>query len=80
MASYDKNVFINCPFDNDYKNIFNAILFTVVRCEFVLRWVSLSKTNELPRFNMPLELGICIGAINFGWGNSNWKQTYFGYR
>jgi O-succinylbenzoate synthase len=28
--------------------------------------VSLDKTSDLPRFNMPLELGICIGAMKFG--------------
>jgi hypothetical protein len=28
--------------------------------------VSLDETAKLPRFNMPLELGICIGAIEFG--------------
>jgi len=28
--------------------------------------VTLDRTGQLPRFNMPLELGICIGAIEFG--------------
>jgi len=97
MSMYEKSVFINCPFDDDYDEIFDAILFTVHRCGFILRCskefedsssiriknivglikeskysihdlsrVSLSKTNKLPRFNMPLELGIFIGAIEFG--------------
>src|ERR1700712_4723395 len=30
--SFDKNVFINCPFDKKYKLILKPILFTVVRC------------------------------------------------
>ncbi len=96
-ADYAKNVFINCPFDEGYNKIFNAILFTVHSCGFRLRCakefqdsssiriknivrligeskysihdlsrVTLSALGELPRFNMPLELGICIGAIEFG--------------
>lgn len=96
-SDYEKNVFINCPFDDDYDLIFNAILFTVHKCGFILRCskefedssgirikniiqlikeskysihdlsrVTLEGTSRLPRFNMPLELGICIGAIEFG--------------
>lgn len=95
--SYERNVFINCPFDDDYDKIFNAILFVTHKCGFVLRCskeyedsssiriqniiqlikeskysihdlsrVTLDETAKLPRFNMPLELGICIGAIEFG--------------
>lgn len=94
---YEKSVFINCPFDDNYEQIFNAILFTVHKCGFILRCskefedsngirikniiqlikdckysihdlsrVTLDGTSNLPRFNMPLELGICIGAIEFG--------------
>jgi hypothetical protein len=28
-ANYAKNVFINCPFDDDYQTLFNAIVFAV---------------------------------------------------
>lgn len=94
---YDRNVFINCPFDDKYEALFNAILFTVHKCGFILRCskeyedsssiriqnivqlireskysihdlsrVTLDETADLPRFNMPLELGICMGAIEFG--------------
>lgn len=94
---YDRNVFINCPFDGEYEDLFNAILFAVHRCGFILRCakeyedsssiriqgivqlireskysihdlsrVTLDRTASLPRFNMPLELGICIGAIEYG--------------
>ncbi len=96
-SNYHRNVFINCPFDSDYDEIFNAIVFAVHRCRFVLRCakefgdsdtiriqniisliekskyaihdlsrVTLSKTGQLPRFNMPLELGIFIGSAHFG--------------
>lgn len=94
---YHRNVFINCPFDKDYTEIFNAILFAVHRCGFILRCakefedsgsirikniiklidesqysihdlsrVTLDETSKLPRFNMPLELGIFIGANELG--------------
>ena len=96
-SNYHRNVFINCPFDPDYDALFNAIVFTVHRCGFVLRCakefgdsdtiriqniallieqskyaihdlsrVTLSNTGQLPRFNMPLELGIFMGCSLFG--------------
>lgn len=37
VKSYVDNVFINCPFDEEYKPIFNAIVFTVYDCGFVAR-------------------------------------------
>ena len=95
---YAQNVFINCPFDANYQDLFNAILFTVTRCGFILRCskefgddsdtirienilqlieeskyaihdlsrVNINETEPLPRFNMPLELGIFIGCRRFG--------------
>ncbi len=94
---YERNVFINCPFDEEYDPLFYAILFAVHKCGFILRCskefddssgirikniiqlireskysihdlsrVTLDGTANLPRFNMPLELGICIGAIEYG--------------
>jgi hypothetical protein len=32
--AYSKNVFINCPFDNDYYPLLKSALFTVVVCGF----------------------------------------------
>jgi len=94
---YGGNVFINCPFDNSYSPLFNAILFAVADCGFrsrcaleiedssqvriekILKIISecrfglhdLSRiqpdrASKLPRFNMPLELGIFLGAKAFG--------------
>lgn len=93
---YDKCVFINCPFDNEYTDLFQAIIFTIHRLGFVPRcsWeiddggvrinkiikiiseckygihdisrTELDKTNKLPRFNMPLELGIDMGCRYLG--------------
>jgi hypothetical protein len=35
--AYFNHVFINCPFDSEYKRFFNAIVFTVYACGFVAR-------------------------------------------
>lgn len=34
---YEDSVFINCPFDDDYKSVFNAIVFTIHDAGFVAR-------------------------------------------
>ncbi len=34
---YDRNVFINCPFDRPYRRIFDALVFSVFDCGFVAR-------------------------------------------
>lgn len=97
MLDYNNNVFINCPFDDTYKQLFDAIVFTVYDCGFISRCtleeqdgtvvrieriysiirncrygihdISRIETDEntkLPRFNMPLELGVFLGAKKFG--------------
>jgi hypothetical protein len=89
--NYLNNVFINCPFDSDYLELRNALVFTIFDCGFIPRCAleeddggmvrfekikqiikeskfgihDLSRTeldieNYLPRFNMPLELGVFI--------------------
>jgi hypothetical protein len=95
-ALYDRNVFINCPFDETYVPIFDAVVFTVhdagfrplsararmnsgeVRLGKLIELIGMSRYSihdlsrtetddrSLPRFNMPLELGIVIGSVNFG--------------
>lgn len=96
-SDYDLNVFINCPFDDEYATLFDAILFSVYKCGFRPRCakeiddsgdIRIEKINKiinecrfgihdisrteldpkynLPRFNMPLELGMFIGAKKFG--------------
>ena len=105
--NYSFNVFLNCPFDDEYQPTFEAVLFTIYRCGFTLRCakesndtgkiridnivkliskskygihdlcrVELDKTSKLPRFNMPLELGIFIGAIKFGGKTTHAKKEY----
>lgn len=102
---YERNVFINCPFDDEYTPIFEAVVFTIHACGFramcarsrlnsgevrlhkILEIISdcrfsihdLSRTeldaaSSLPRFNMPLELGIDIGCRAYG---DNQEQKSF---
>jgi hypothetical protein len=99
--NYSDNVFINCPFDDEYSKMFNSLLFATTHCGFYVRCAleendcsmnrlskimdimaeckysihDISRTqintdSSLPRFNMPLELGIFLGAKRFG----NMKQ------
>ncbi len=103
---YTSNVFINCPFDEDYSPIRDAIVFAIFDCGFIprsaleednggdvrfekiKRLISISKfgihdisrtelddVNDLPRFNMPLELGVFIGATKFGDTHQRKKNT-----
>jgi hypothetical protein len=104
VASYAKSVFLNCPFDNDYKPVFEALIFAVFDCGYrprcaleiddagqvriekivdIIRHCRLgvhdiSRTeldaeNQLPRFNMPFELGVFVGATRFGTGEQKRK-------
>jgi hypothetical protein len=101
---YDKGVFINCPFDAQYKPLFEAIVFAVLHCglwprcaleiddasevriDKVLKIIAdckygvhdISRTevtsaSGLPRFNMPLELGMFLAAKRFGVGRQRQK-------
>jgi hypothetical protein len=93
----NRDVFINCPFSDDYLQHFRAIVFCVTRSGFNVRCAleaddgtenrfdkickiiagcrlavhDISKTeldqkSKLPRFNMPLELGLFLAAKKFG--------------
>ena len=95
--NYNDNIFINCPFDDEYRELQNAMVFVVYDCGFVPRCAleennagdirfdkikrliqssrygihDISRTESdgihgLPRFNMPLELGLFLGARGFG--------------
>jgi hypothetical protein len=105
QPEYIRNVFINCPFDEDYKPLFYALIFAVHDCGFLSRCAlelldsgavridkicgviqecqygihdisrtELSTVHQLPRFNMPLELGLFLGAKRFGQGEQSNKQ------
>jgi len=101
---YAQRVFINCPFDSEYKPLFEAIVFAVLSCGFRPRCAleiddssevridrifkiiaeckygihDISRTqvtsaSGLPRFNMPLELGMFLAAKRFGKGKQRRK-------
>jgi hypothetical protein len=100
------HVFLNCPFDERYRPIFNAIIFAVSDLGFIARCsleeddagdsrlskiermieecrfgindlsaVTLDAVTNLPRFNMPLELGLFLGCRRFGSPNQSKKRT-----
>lgn len=97
MADAENHVFINCPFDAEYRPLFEAMVFAIHHCGFVARSAmevddgsqvridkiatiigdtplgihDISRTEPdagsgLPRFNMPLELGMFLGAKRYG--------------
>jgi len=96
-SNFEKNVFINCPFDDPYKPLFNAMVFAVhdigflprcaleasnagqfrlkkimdiiAECKYSIHDLSrteIDRKTRLPRFNMPLELGLDLGCKGFG--------------
>lgn len=96
-SSYNQNIFINCPFDDNYWPMLQAAIFCIFDCRFIPRSAleksdsgqsriekiyniikvskygvhDISRTelddkNNLPRFNMPFELGIFLGAKKYG--------------
>jgi hypothetical protein len=97
-GGYDRNVFINCPFDDLYESLFHATVFAVQIAGFIPRCAleasnagqarlekitaiisecrfgihDISRTelgpHKLPRFNMPLELGLDLGCRRYGAG------------
>jgi hypothetical protein len=101
---FQKNVFINCPFDNDYRLLLKPLLFTIlylgyrpniartqsssdIRINQIKSFIKDSKfgihdlsrcrplsVGELPRFNMPYELGLDMGCIEFGSRKSKSKK------
>jgi hypothetical protein len=93
VQDYENSVFLNCPFDPEYQEIFYSIIFAIQNCGFLARCAleindsgivriekiftiiegckygihdisrtEISKEYQLPRFNMPLELGLFLGA------------------
>ena len=96
MTAPTINVFVNCPFDPDFKPAFEALIFTIsaagyrarcaledtdgsdIRLDKLCRLIrecdrsvhDLSRVEQssagLPRFNMPFELGLFMGARRFG--------------
>jgi hypothetical protein len=91
-ADFDRNVFVNCPFDSAYRPLLFAMLFALKACglepriaaergdsgelrfrkivelikssKYCVHDISRMETaavGDLPRFNMPFELGLDLG-------------------
>jgi hypothetical protein len=98
-AGFEQSVFLNCPYDKEYRPFLRALTFTVLECGFVPRLASdeddsgvarvekiktlipscrfsvhdISRmeplaSGDLPRFNMPFELGLDLGCRFYGGG------------
>ena len=96
-ASYEYSVFVNCPFDDAYRHLFESIVFAIHDCGYIARCAleiddasqvridkiatiiaacrfgvhdisrtELDTATGFPRFNMPLELGMFLGAKRYG--------------
>lgn len=63
VVSYNDAVFINCPFDEQYKPLLNAIVFTIYRCGFVPR-TALNEDNALD--NRLSKIEQCISNCRYG--------------
>jgi hypothetical protein len=103
VAAPVEGVFINVPFDRQYRRLFRALVFTIHECGFVSRCSleaedgsvlrmeklytiirecplgihDLSRatlTAGVPRYNMPLELGLFLGAKRYGSGAQRRKS------
>ena len=104
---FEKNVFINCPFDADFVVLLRALLFTILYFDFepklsqtksssdirinqIKKYIGESKysihdlsrsrplqENDLPRFNMPYELGLDIGCAEWGKGKYKNKRIWY---
>lgn len=96
-APNELDIFVNCPFDDEYKPFFYATIFVITRygyrarcaleadnaaenrlskiekiieqCPFGIHDISRTESSgdlSLPRFNMPFELGLFLGARRYG--------------
>jgi hypothetical protein len=101
---YGRQVFVNCPYDQEYLPLLRILVFTIHACGFSAR-LAVEETNSakprlariielirecklgihdlsrvqvddaagLPRFNMPFECGVFVGAQSFGSGQQRAK-------
>jgi hypothetical protein len=104
-ADYYRSVFVNCPLDDQYRHLLDAVIFAIKDCGYITRLAlevsdgsevriekianiirdcrfglhDISRTDSdsatnLPRFNMPLELGLFLGAKRFGHAEQKLKS------
>jgi hypothetical protein len=102
---FDRSLFINCPFDPEYRPLLHTLIFTVLECgleprlavdnadsgqvriykvrdlirscRFSIHDISRIeplREGDLPRFNMPFELGLDMGCRYYGGERLESKQ------
>ncbi len=54
--NYSRNVFINCPYDKEYKGLMDAIIFTVISLGYEPRLALLSSNSGVNRIDNILQL------------------------
>lgn len=54
--SYNRSVFINCPIDYEYRPLFYAVVFTVIRCDFYPRCAEEEADSSEIRLNKILRM------------------------
>lgn len=63
--AFNDNIFLNCPFDDDYKNIFDSIIFTVQDCGFRVRCAREEEDSGIIRIEKILKIiSICKYGIH----------------
>ncbi|WP_395745576.1 hypothetical protein [Prosthecobacter sp.] len=103
---YQRQVFINCPFDAEFLPLLRAMVFVLKACDYVPRCAleadsatevrvekilriigecglsihdisrtQLDRKSRLPRFNMPFELGLFLGAAKLGGAQHQKKRA-----
>jgi hypothetical protein len=106
VGGYDRSVFLNCPFDQRYRPLFRATVYTTLECGFFPRSalevedsgeerlrkikriirscrygihdisrIQLDPRTGFPRLNMSLELGLFLGAQEYGSGPQKQKRS-----
>ncbi|MFT3727772.1 MAG: hypothetical protein QM759_08110 [Terricaulis sp.] len=105
VSERSTDVFINCPFDDEYAPLLRAIVFAIFACGYRSRCAlevtdgnfrfdklktliehcdfgihdlsrtELSRPTATPRFNMPFELGLFLGATSFGGRRQKQKRA-----
>ncbi len=102
--SFERSVFINCPFDDNYRHLLQPLLFSIlylgfepkiastissgnIRVQEIKKLIKDSQysihdisrckplfAGDMPRFNMPFELGLDIGCQTYGSRKLNDKK------
>ena len=56
MAHQRDAVFINCPFDDDYQALFDALVFTVYKCDFEPRCAKEADDSGVTRYDKLVDI------------------------